>query len=140
MFLTAAPGQYLNYLNNSAWWWKVTFILVAGLNIAVFELRPETRALVASVGAKTLRRGSHSPAPSPWARGSRCSISAGCCPSSATPSDAYGASPVSADQLPACASQRRSTCAALIATPKPAGFFFSSRITSCPATTAAWVS
>ena len=47
MFIAGAPGQYLN---NAAWWWKVTFLLVAGLNIAVFELRPGTRALVASVG------------------------------------------------------------------------------------------
>jgi hypothetical protein len=48
MFMTGAPSQYLH---NAAWWWKVAFIAVAGLNIAVFELRPGTRALVASVGA-----------------------------------------------------------------------------------------
>lgn len=47
LFITGAPGQYLH---NSAWWWKVAFLAVAALNIAVFELRPGTRALVAAVG------------------------------------------------------------------------------------------
>ena len=47
LFVTGAPEQYLH---NAAWWWKVAFIAVAALNIAVFELRPGTRALVAAVG------------------------------------------------------------------------------------------
>lgn len=47
MFFAGAPGQYIE---NPAWWWKVAFILIAGLNIAVFELRPGTRALVAGIG------------------------------------------------------------------------------------------
>ena len=47
LFVTGAPQQYLH---NAAWWWKVAFIAVAALNIAVFELRPGTRALVAAVG------------------------------------------------------------------------------------------
>jgi hypothetical protein len=42
MFFVAAPDQYLN---NPAWWGKVLFLLVAMVNIAVFETRQGRRIL-----------------------------------------------------------------------------------------------
>ena len=47
MFFAGAPDQYLQ---NKAWWWKVAFILIAGLNILTFELNPRTKALVETIG------------------------------------------------------------------------------------------
>ncbi len=47
MFLAGAPDQYLH---NVAWWWKVVFILIAGLNILTFELSPRTKALMQTIG------------------------------------------------------------------------------------------
>ena len=47
MFFVGAPDQYIH---NPAWWAKVAFILIAGLNILAFELSPRTKALVAQVG------------------------------------------------------------------------------------------
>jgi hypothetical protein len=47
MFFAGAPGQYLH---NVAFAWKLLFILIAGLNIVIFELAPATKALIASVG------------------------------------------------------------------------------------------
>jgi hypothetical protein len=47
MFFVGAPDQYIH---NPAWWAKVAFILVAGLNILAFELSPRTKALVQDVG------------------------------------------------------------------------------------------
>jgi hypothetical protein len=47
MFFLGAPDQYVH---NPAWWAKVVFILVAGLNILVFELSPRAKALVHEVG------------------------------------------------------------------------------------------
>lgn len=47
MFFAGAPDQYVH---NPAWWWKVAFILIAGLNILTFELNPRTKALVETIG------------------------------------------------------------------------------------------
>ncbi len=47
MFFVGAPDQYVH---NPAWWAKVAFILVAGLNILAFELSPGAKALVNQVG------------------------------------------------------------------------------------------
>jgi hypothetical protein len=47
MFFAGAPDQYLH---NKAWWWKVTFILIAGLNILIFELSPRAKTQLASIG------------------------------------------------------------------------------------------
>ena len=47
LFFAGAPDQYLH---NAAWWWKVTFILIAGVNILTFELNPRTKALVETIG------------------------------------------------------------------------------------------
>jgi hypothetical protein len=47
MFFVGAPDQYIH---NPAWWAKVAFILIAGLNILAFELSPRTKALVHDVG------------------------------------------------------------------------------------------
>jgi hypothetical protein len=47
MFFAGAPDQYIH---NPAWWAKVAFILIAGLNILAFELSPRAKALVGGVG------------------------------------------------------------------------------------------
>ena len=47
MFFAGAPDQYLH---NPAWWWKVAFILIAGINILTFEFSPTTKALVEKIG------------------------------------------------------------------------------------------
>ena len=47
MFFAGAPDQYIH---NPAWWAKVAFILIAGLNILAFELSPRAKALVGEVG------------------------------------------------------------------------------------------
>jgi hypothetical protein len=47
MFFVGAPDQYVH---NPAWWAKVAFILIAGLNILAFELSPRAKALVNDVG------------------------------------------------------------------------------------------
>jgi len=47
MFFVGAPDQYIR---NPAWWAKVTFILIAGLNILAFELSSNAKALVDRVG------------------------------------------------------------------------------------------
>jgi len=47
MFFVGAPDQYVH---NPAWWAKVTFILIAGLNILAFELSPRAKAMVQEVG------------------------------------------------------------------------------------------
>lgn len=41
MFLAAAPDQYLG---NVSWWFKVAFLLVAGLNMAAFEITQRSKA------------------------------------------------------------------------------------------------
>ena len=47
MFFAGAPDQYVH---NPAWWAKVAFILIAGLNILAFELSPRAKSLVHQVG------------------------------------------------------------------------------------------
>lgn len=47
MFFVGAPDQYVH---NPAWWAKVAFILIAGLNILAFEFSPRAKALVQQVG------------------------------------------------------------------------------------------
>jgi hypothetical protein len=37
-------------MHNPAWWWKVAFILIAGINILTFEFSPTTKALVEKIG------------------------------------------------------------------------------------------
>jgi hypothetical protein len=50
MFFVAAPDQYVN---NPAWWGKVMFLIVAMVNIAVFETRQGKRILEITAGEKT---------------------------------------------------------------------------------------
>jgi hypothetical protein len=47
MFFVGAPRSVRA---QSAWWAKVTFILIAGLNILAFELSPRAKAMVQEVG------------------------------------------------------------------------------------------
>ena len=47
MFFVGAPDQYVH---NPAWWAKVTFIVIAGVNILAFELSPRAKAMVQEVG------------------------------------------------------------------------------------------
>src|SRR5688572_4138539 len=42
LFFVAAPDQYVN---NPAWWGKVLFLIVAMINVAVFETRQGKRIL-----------------------------------------------------------------------------------------------
>ena len=42
MFFVGAPGQYIN---NPAWWSKLLFLVVAMVNVAVFETRQGRRIL-----------------------------------------------------------------------------------------------
>jgi hypothetical protein len=42
MFFVAAPDQYIN---NPAWWGKVLFLVIAVINVAVFETRQGKRIL-----------------------------------------------------------------------------------------------
>ena len=47
MFFVGAPNQYIH---NSAWWAKIAFLVVAGINILAFELSPRTKSMVGRVG------------------------------------------------------------------------------------------
>lgn len=48
VFLIGLPGQYAH---NRIWWFKVAFIVVAGLNALVFETRLSARVLALEAGA-----------------------------------------------------------------------------------------
>ena len=50
MFFVGAPDQYVN---NPAWWAKVFFIVLAGLNAMVFETTLGTRVLALGPGERT---------------------------------------------------------------------------------------
>lgn len=50
LFFVGAPDQYID---NSAWWAKVLFLLVAIINIAIFETRHGTRMLEMTAEAQT---------------------------------------------------------------------------------------
>jgi len=41
MFLAGAPEQYLG---NVSWWFKVAFLLIAGLNMVAFEVTQRSKA------------------------------------------------------------------------------------------------
>jgi hypothetical protein len=47
LFLIGAADQYVY---NTAWWWKVAFLCVAAINIAVFELRRDTKSIALTIG------------------------------------------------------------------------------------------
>jgi hypothetical protein len=53
MFFIGAPDQYIA---NPAWWLKVTFLLIAGLNMLAFEVMQKRRAFAMAADA-----------PMPWA-------------------------------------------------------------------------
>ncbi len=50
VFLTGLPGQYVN---NPAWWYKVGFIMVAGVNALLYETTMSARVLALEPGADT---------------------------------------------------------------------------------------
>jgi uncharacterized membrane protein YtjA (UPF0391 family) len=50
LFFVGAPGQYID---NSAWWAKVLFLLIAMINIAFFETRLGRNMLALSGGRDT---------------------------------------------------------------------------------------
>jgi hypothetical protein len=52
LFFAGAPDQYID---NPAWWAKVTFLLVAVANIAVFETRQGARILALTADEDTPR-------------------------------------------------------------------------------------
>jgi hypothetical protein len=49
VFLTALPAQYAN---NRIWWFKVGFIMLAGLNALLYEKRLSAKALALEPGAE----------------------------------------------------------------------------------------
>jgi hypothetical protein len=53
LFLVMQPHLYLS---SAVWWWKVTFIAVAGLNATFFESRLAVPALALAPDADTPRR------------------------------------------------------------------------------------
>jgi hypothetical protein len=52
LFFTGAPEQYID---NVAWWYKLAFLGVAGLNVLYFETTQATRALAIGRGDDTPR-------------------------------------------------------------------------------------
>lgn len=50
VFLIGLPGQYAH---NRIWWFKVAFIMVAGLNALIFETRLSARVRTLEPGADT---------------------------------------------------------------------------------------
>lgn len=50
LFFVGAPEQYIN---NSAWYWKLLFLAVAMINVAIFETRQATRMLTLPAGERT---------------------------------------------------------------------------------------
>ena len=48
MFLIGLPGQYAH---NRIWWFKVGFIMLAGLNALLYERRLSAKALALEPGA-----------------------------------------------------------------------------------------
>jgi hypothetical protein len=50
LFFVAAPQQYIG---NTAWWLKVLFIIIAGVNMLAFETMQRSRALAMGPGEKT---------------------------------------------------------------------------------------
>jgi hypothetical protein len=52
MFLAGAPEQYIA---NEAWWWKVCFLAIAGVNMLFFETTQGARMLALEPGTPTPR-------------------------------------------------------------------------------------
>ena len=52
VFLIGLPGQYVN---NRVWWFKVGFIVLAGLNAALYETRLSNTVLALDPGGDTPR-------------------------------------------------------------------------------------
>jgi hypothetical protein len=50
MFLTATPEQYLR---NLSWWFKVLFLVIAGVNVLLFETTQRSRMLAMGPGEDT---------------------------------------------------------------------------------------
>ena len=50
IFLVATPDQYLN---NISWWLKMLFLMIAGLNVLLFELTQKSKAEAMAPGADT---------------------------------------------------------------------------------------
>jgi hypothetical protein len=50
MFLTATPEQYLR---NLSWWFKVLFLVIAGVNVLLFETTQKSRMLAMGPGDDT---------------------------------------------------------------------------------------
>jgi len=53
LFFVGAPDQYIA---NVAWWAKIAFLAIAGLNVLYFETTQATRALAIGAGEDTPRR------------------------------------------------------------------------------------
>jgi hypothetical protein len=52
LFFVGAPDQYID---NVAWWAKIAFLVIAGLNVLYFETTQATRALAIGAGEDTSR-------------------------------------------------------------------------------------
>jgi hypothetical protein len=50
IFLVATPDQYMS---NVSWWLKALFLLIAGLNVLLFELIQKSRVDALPTGADT---------------------------------------------------------------------------------------
>jgi hypothetical protein len=50
IFLVAAPDQYMN---NISWWLKALFLVIAGLNVLLFELTQKSRVCAMKPGEDT---------------------------------------------------------------------------------------
>jgi hypothetical protein len=50
LFFVGAPEQYIH---NSAWYWKLLFLAVAVINVAIFETRQGRRMLTLAAGERT---------------------------------------------------------------------------------------
>lgn len=50
LFFIGAPGQYID---NSAWYFKLTFLAIAIINVVIFETRQGARMLALAAGEKT---------------------------------------------------------------------------------------
>ena len=102
MFFVGQPGQYVG---NVPFYWKVVFLMIAGANFLYLTVFRNVWAADGSSRASPTR---------PWRsrpsrRGSSCCTRAGCCPSSATPSDGRHRLRKRSDQFFKAAVQLRTT-------------------------------
>ena len=79
-------GQPKQYIDSAPFYWKVVFLMIAGANFLYLTVfKKAWTAIAMRVGREPRRQGHGACCPS--SRGSPCCMGAGCCRSSATPSD-----------------------------------------------------